>query len=194
MKDNVFAKAFLVFMTVGLLIGCEMGNRNVISQEREAEGFNGIKLEGVGNVNVHPGQNYKVIVTTDSNLQDRVVVSVNSNILQISQKSGSFNATELTFDIYIPELKSISLNGAGNYKINNGNTVELDYSISGAGNIDAQDFQVQNITISHSGVGNAKIWATNTLSGTLSGVGNVFYKGNPIININKSGVGIINSL
>jgi hypothetical protein len=72
MKGNVFVKAFLFLMTVGLFIGCgEMGNRNVISQQRaisqenDAKGFNGIKLEGVGDVNVYPGQDYRVIVTTD---------------------------------------------------------------------------------------------------------------------------------
>jgi hypothetical protein len=181
-------------MFMSVFAGCNMGDGNVISQERAIEGFNGITLEGVGNVNVYPGENFKLIITTDSNLQDRVLTKVNGNTLQISQKSGSFNSTELTMDVYMPELKNILLSGAGNIKINNGNAFEIDFSLSGAGNIDAQNIQIQNVTIKLSGVGNAKIWATNSLNGTLSGVGNILYKGSPTINVNRTGVGSIKPL
>jgi len=194
MRKNVFFLAFWGIIFVGFFTACAMGNSNVISQERAMEGFNGITVVGVGNVNVHPEKNYKVIVTTDSNLQDWVLTTVDGNNLRISQRSGSFNPTELTIDVYMPELKSLSLNGAGNFKINAGNTSELNISLSGAGNIDALNLAVQNVTIYHSGVGNAKIWATDSLNGTLSGVGNILYKGNPAINIDRKGIGYVNRL
>jgi len=202
MKNNVFAAAFLAAMAVGFFTGCKMGNGNVtsqertnlISQEKTAEGFNDIELDGVGNVNVYPGENYRVIVTTDSNLQDRVVTTVNGSTLQITQKSGPFKSTELTIDVYLPELKSITLDGAGEFKINDGEAFELDLSLSGTGSIDAQYFKAQNITITHSGVGTSKIWATDTLNGNLSGVGKILYKGNPTIHVNKTGVGTIEPL
>jgi hypothetical protein len=171
MKSNVLVLIFLGFT------GCYIDNGNAISQERTVEGFNGIKLDGVGNVNVQTGENYKVVVTTDSNLHDRVLTTVNGNILCITQRSGSFNAKELTIDVYLPKLTSISLNGSGNFTVDSGNTSELTFSLSGTGNIDAQNFQVQDINITHSGVGNAKIWAINSLNGTLSGVGNIRYRG-----------------
>jgi hypothetical protein len=63
-----------------------MGNNNVTSQERAVKGFYGVALIGAGNVNVHHGENFKLIVTTDSNLQNRVLTAVNGNTLQISQK------------------------------------------------------------------------------------------------------------
>jgi hypothetical protein len=194
MERNKFVLAFLAIMVVVFIAGCDMGNGNVISQERTVEGFNAVNLDGVGNVNIHFNENYKVTVTTDSNLQERVLTSVSGNALNITQRSGLFNAKELTIDVYLPELKSISLKGAGNFKINAGNASELSISLSGTGNIDAQNFQVQNITITHSGVGNAKVWATNTLNGSLSGVGNILYKGNPTRNVTRTGVGNINPL
>ncbi|MDR2602217.1 MAG: DUF2807 domain-containing protein [Spirochaetaceae bacterium] len=194
MKNNAFVLIFVAIVVFWGFTGCNIGDGNIISQERTVEGFNGVKLDGVGDVNVHTGENYKVVVTTDSNLQDRVLAAVNGNILCIDQKSGQFNAKELTIDVYLPKLSSISLNGTGNFTINSGNASELTFSLSGTGNIDAQNFQVQNINITHSGVGNAKIWATNSLNGTLSGVGDIRYKGNPIINVNKTGVGNITPL
>jgi len=192
MKRNVLA--FLGFMLMVVFLGCDMGNGDIISEERTVEGFNGVKLEGVANINIHPGENYLVIVKTDSNLMDRVLTTVSDNNLQISQKSGAFNATELTVDVYMPEIKNITLKGTGNIKVLNGESSELSITLSGTGNINAQDFQVQNVTINHSGTGNSKIWATNTLNGSLSGTGNIYYKGSPTVNVNKTGTGNIKPL
>jgi hypothetical protein len=194
MKSNVLVLFFGTIVIFWIFTGCNIDNGNVISQERTAEGFSGIKLDGVGNVNVHTGEDYRVVVTTDSDLQDRVLTTVDGNILRITQRPGSFNAKELTIDVYLPELTSISLNGAGNFTVDSGNTSELTISLFGTGNIDAQNFQVQNINITHSGAGNAKIWAINSLNGTLSGVGNIRYRGNPTINVNRTGVGSITPL
>jgi len=194
MKSNVLISVLGIIMIFWAFTACTMGNGNIISQERAVGIFNGITLDGVGIVIIHPGENSKVVVTTDSNLQDKVLTSVNGNTLRITQRSNSFSAKELTIDVYLPELKSISLNGAGNFTVNSGNASELTFSLSGTGNINAQNFQVQNVNITHSGVGNARIWVTNSLKGTLSGVGNIRYKGNPAINVNRTGVGNITPL
>jgi len=108
MRRNVLA--FFGFMLMVVFLGCEMGDGDVISQERNVEGFHGVKLEGVGNVNVYPGETYRVTVKTDSNLMDKVLTTVSGNILQITQKSGTFNATELTINVYMPEIKSNYIN------------------------------------------------------------------------------------
>ena len=187
-----FVLVFGFFTVILGITGCEKDS--VISQERAVNGFNGIGLAGIGNVNVYPGANYRVVVTTDSNLQDRVLTTVNGNTLNITQRPGPFNAEELKIDVYLPELTNISLNGAGNFTINNGSASALTLSISGAGNINAQNYQVQNVFIAHSGIGDVRVWATNSLNGTLSGIGNIRYRGNPTININKTGLGNINPL
>jgi hypothetical protein len=289
MKKGKILFAFEAVLIMVFLIGCnsnktrnlnEMGNGSVISQERTANNFNAVILDGVGNVNVYHSENYKVVVTTDSNIQDIITIEVNGKNLHIDKKeTGVFTVTRLVIDVYLPELKSISLNGLGNFKINNGNASELDIDLSGSGNIDVQNFQVQNVTISHSGLGDikingstsengnaskldidlsgsgnidaqnfqvqnvtishsglgdikingnaskldidlsgsgnidvqnlqvqsvtishsglgdVKIWATNTLNGSFSGSGNIFYKGNPTINVNKTtGIGNIKTL
>ena len=205
MKMGKTLFTFGVVLLVAFLFGCNLnekderikGNGDVISQERTANNFNAVILDGVGNVNVHPSDNYKVVVTTDSNIQDYIVVEINGNNLFIdkTKPNVNFETKKLIIDVYLPELKSISLNGAGNFQINNGNASELDISLSGAGNIDAQDFQVQNVSIRFSGAGNAKIWATNTLNGSFSGSGNILYKGSPTINVNITSIaGNINPL
>ena len=194
MKSNVIVSVFGALVIFLGFAGCEMGNGNTISEERSVAGFNSIILDGVGDVNVYPGKNNKVVVTTDSNLQDRVLTTVNGNTLRIDQSPGTFNAKELIIDVYVPELASISLNGAGSITVDNGNASELVFSLTGTGDINAQNFQVKNANITHSGVGDARIWVTDSLNGTHSGVGNIQYKGNPEKNVKRSGVGSISPM
>ena len=185
----------MVFTSVLFLTSCTgiKGNGNIVSQERAASGFYGLTIDGVGNVNVHPGEDYKLEVTTDDNLQEFVLVEVKNSVLHIDTKS-NLRPTKLIIDVHLPDLQSVSINGVGNVKLSNGNASDLEISLSGVGNLDAQNYEVENVTIKQSGVGNSTVWATNSLNGALSGVGNVRYKGNPTVNVNVSGVGKVNKL
>ncbi|MCL2115322.1 MAG: DUF2807 domain-containing protein [Methanobrevibacter sp.] len=167
---------------------------NLVSQERTVEGFDSISLDGVGDVNVYPGEEYKVIVKTSSSLQEKVITTVNGSTLHIDQNQGNYNdLNNITIDIYLPELKNISLSGVGNFKINNGNASEFGVSLSGTGTIDAEDYQVENANVTLSGVGDISIWVTNTLEGKLSGMGAIDSQKYPMKNGNiiLSGVGDI---
>jgi hypothetical protein len=175
---------FVLFTSMLFLTSCIFsfngikGDGNVVSQERMASGFYGISIDGAANVNVHHGEDYKVVVTTDNNLQEFVSVEVKNDIVHINTKPNTnLKSTRLIVDVHLPELQSINLKGVGNVKLSDGNASDLQISLSGVGNVDAQNYQVENIVITQSGVGNSKIWVTNSLSGTLSGVGNISYKG-----------------
>lgn len=186
-------------MIASNVVASENLNYSSINQTRDLEGFDGVALEGVGEVNIHTGKEYKVIVTTDKNLQDDVITKVDGNTLYIDQKSKNinvkriFNSEDMTIDVYMPELKNVSLAGLGNIKIHDGNTSELEISLSGAGNIDAQNYQVKNAKVTNSGTGEIIIWATETLNCELTGTGNINAKNNPVKNANVtvSGIGDI---
>jgi hypothetical protein len=172
------------------------GNGKIVSQERSVNDFYGVTLDGVGNVNIHYSEDHKVIVTTDSNMQDIIVIKSNENILYINKKNNNgFNPTELKIDVYMPEIKNIYLNGVGNIKIGSGKTSDFEINLSGVGNIEVQNYEAENVNIIHSGTGDIKIWVTKSLTGIFSGVGNILYKGDPVINnINKTGIGNIKKL
>jgi hypothetical protein len=188
---------FVLLTSMLFLTSCDeiKGDGNVVTVERVASDFSAITIDGVANVNVLQSEFYKVEVTTDGNLQEFVSAEMKNNVLFIKTESNvNLNPTKLMVDVYLPELKSIDLNGVGNVKLSNGSASDLSISLSGVGNIDAQDYQVENIVIDQSGVGNAKIWATNSLSGSLSGVGSISYKGNPMLKVDVSGIGKLSKL
>jgi hypothetical protein len=171
------------------------GNGDVISQERTAEGFTGVVLDGVGNINIYFTDHYRVVVTTDSNIQDIVTIVVKDNALHIDEKNNSgISSTKLTIDIYMPEINIIDLKGVGNIDVGAGGTSDLEINLSGVGNISADHYQAQTGTVMLNGVGDIKIWATNSLTGSLSGVGNILYKGNPTKNIDVSGIGQVKQM
>ena len=192
MKRKVFG-FFGAVSLIGLMAGCAAFNGSTVYQERTITGFEGIVLESSADVNIYPGREYKVFVTTQEKVQNKIVTEVKSNILHI-KNNGTFTTKELTIDVYLPELKTVTIKGAGDIKIGNGNSSSLEITISGTGDIDALNFQVEDINITSKGVGDARIWATEILNGTSSGSGDIFYKGNPRMNVKVSGVGDVKSL
>jgi hypothetical protein len=188
-------KTVVCIIIIVLIAGCSRmgldGNGAITTTERMAEGFNGILLEGAGNINIHFSEYYKVMVTTDSNIQDIITIEVKNSLLCIDERreNGGINPTKIEIDVYLPKLESITVKGAGNIEIDNGKDSILTLTHSGAGDINAQNYEVENVNITLSGAGNIKTWVTNILSGDIRGVGNIYYKGNPTINVNVSGIG-----
>lgn len=199
MKKYWFLSAVLIGF-VGILSSCHLtgihGNGKIVSQERPAKNFNNVILEGVGNVNIYYAENYKVRVTTDSNIQEYVTIKVIGDNLYIDEKSkGGVNPSKLTIDIYTPGLGNIILKGVGNIKIVNGGSSDINLNLSGVGNIDARNYEAENVVVTLSGTGDIKTWVTKSLTGKLSGIGNIMYKGNPSINnVNRTGIGNVKKL
>ena len=186
---------FILITSLFVLTACTIGDGDVVRQERHVSEFNGISVDGVANVNIRPGEDYKVIVITDDNLQHRVLTETRNNVLYISIKSWKgVRATKLVVDVHLPELQSLDLSGVGDVRIADGSATDLVISLSGVGDVDAQNYRVENVDIHHSGVGDMKIWATHSLVGTLSGVGDIRYKGNPTVSVKVSGVGKVREL
>ena len=200
MKNKKFLFVLPIIGLICLVNSCCLdyirGNGRVVSRDRAAGSFYGVCLTGTGNVNIHQAGSYRVTITTDSNIQDYIEVRNNNNMLQISEKFNyGLNATRLVIDVYLPRLEIIDLKGSGNFKIVDGKNANLQISMSGTGNIDAQNFEAANVIVNLSGFGDVKVWATNSITGKISGFGNLYYRGNPlIINVNRTGIGEIKKL
>ena len=189
---------FLASMNGCLLHPSIQGNGRITSNERKADNFDSVRLDGVADyVNIHQAGTHKVIVTTDSNIQDIVKVSVDGNVLRIDEKKihGGFDATKLAIDVYMPEISGIILKGVGNIRVDDGSASDLELVLSGVGDIDARRCEAEYVQVRLSGVGDIRTWATQSLTGSLSGVGDIYYRGEPAVNsISKSGVGAVKKM
>lgn len=80
----------------------------------------------------------------------------------------------------------VELSGAGNIDLD-GTANLQDLELSGAGNIKAYDLNSQETKVEISGVGNAEVKVSEKLEADVSGIGKVYYKGDPSsVNINTS--------
>lgn len=88
----------------------------------------------------------------------------------------------------------VSSTGVGDTQLS-GKAKVATLSARGVGNIEAFNLVTVNLTASSGGVGNITCHATESISASVNGVGNIEYKGNPQEKrINKSGVGSIKQL
>lgn len=83
----------------------------------------------------------------------------------------------------------LSVRISGSSKVNlKGNIPQTKYGISGSGNIDAFALHSDNVRVEVSGSGNLDIFAEKKLDISVSGVGNVRYKGNASLSQSSSGM------
>lgn len=80
-----------------------------------------------------------------------------------------------------------TVQGSGDIHIN-GKSRNANYKVNGSGDIHAQDLEVENVEARVSGSGDIRCFATKTLTGGVSGSGDVSYKGNPEISFSKKGL------
>lgn len=81
------------------------------------------------------------------------------------------------------------LTGSGNLKVEDGTTDNLDVRVTGSGNFNARDFHSKTVNVKSSGSGNTTVKVKDQLTADLTGSGDVFYYGNPVVNSYVSGSG-----
>jgi len=188
MKINGFLIAFFVMLFFGS--SCDLdatnGNGNITTQERTATGFDSVFFQTKGSVNIHFAENFKVEVTTDSNIQDIIKIEViNMRLFITTIDNSRLNPTKLIIDVYMPELTDIYLQSSGTITVT-GNALELKIYHQGSGIVDTVNYEVQTVNAYIQGTGNIKTWAVNTLNANISTSGDILYKGNPTVNQNIS--------
>lgn len=91
------------------------------------------------------------------------------------------------------ENTQISIPGSGSINLVGG-TINQDISISGSGDVNCFKFFSDKSEVNISGSGKTEIYVRNNLFVTISGSGNVYYKGEPSVNSIITGSGkVINS-
>lgn len=70
----------------------------------------------------------------------------------------------------------------------------LEISISGSGDYDGIDLAVDKVDIRISGSGSARVFAESELKASVSGSGDIYYKGNALIDARISGSGKVRSV
>ncbi len=127
----------LAFVTSITLNAQIRGNGEVTKQSRSVDSFNGIKIDGATTVVLTQGDDYAVVVETDSNNQEYVIAEVKNNTLDFSFSTNKIKKYKiLKFYVTAPSINLIKVSGASDVNSNNELTGDkLKIIVSGASDI-----------------------------------------------------------
>jgi hypothetical protein len=174
------------------------GSGIAATQIRNVPAFASVDLAGANIVVVHVGGEQKVVVHADDNLLERVTTGVHDGRLVIGS-TGSFSArSRMRVDITAPSLDSVTLSGSGVVTVDglhattftvdvpgngvlhvSGTADRLDATLGGSGDVELQNLIAHDATAVVAGSGRLQVHASGSLDATVSGVGAIFYGGNP---------------
>jgi Putative auto-transporter adhesin, head GIN domain len=188
------------------------GNGNLITEKRTISAkFTAIRLQSTANVVLKQGSPVSVEVTSSSNILSAITTNVVGNTLVIDTEGSIITnaATEVT--ITVPNLAEIiasstgdistegnfifndlivAVSGTGDIKLA-GTCKNMTVKSTGLGDIEAFDMPADMVVATLSSMGNLKTTVKNILNVTISGSGDVFYKGNPTLLTRITGSGDI---
>jgi len=185
------------------------GSGVVKTEKREIPQFTAVEVACVGVFNLTAQERKGLEISGDDNIVPLITTEVKNNTLYIKADKNYDPKGKLQINISNPDIEKfvyagageatlskiknarleISVSGAGKLKAM-GETKEADISLTGAGNIDAQDLHAEKARVNSTGVGSIDVYATEQLDATATGVGGVNYYGNPKhINMQATGIG-----
>jgi hypothetical protein len=174
-KLNIVAMIFIIGISV-VFMSCSIipirGNGNLVSFERTFSPFEKINSGGSAEIRFHKSQEYRAVITVDSNLEKYVKIETKNNVLNIGIKTGLPSFTKYLIDIYCPVLTGVSISGSGCFIGDDKIVVStFEANVSGSGNINGIiECENYSANISGSGEINTNI-ICNILSVVISGSG-----------------------
>lgn len=199
MKNSI--PIFLILFFIFILSGCEdngstrnrtvTGKGPVVTHNINVSEFTVIENIGVADFYITVGGPQSVILSAQQNIIDVMQYGVRNNIFKVSLEDDVSieNHEVIRFDITIPSINSIELTGVGNFYLSGDDQDELSIYVTGVGSVNAFELRVGTCEITFTGVGSCEVYVMNKLNVTISGIGNVFYKGSPEISSSLTGLG-----
>jgi len=133
---------FVLWSVAGLSSCSEMfpihkGNGRLIAYEKSVAAFEKIDCEGSADVHFYASDEYRTVVTVDSNLEEFAEVFTKNNTLHIRPKRGyTCIFTKFLVEVYCPTVSEVSLSGSCNFSGKSKLvTPSFETTISGSGKV-----------------------------------------------------------
>jgi hypothetical protein len=189
------------------------GSGSTGSETRSLDNFSTIQADGSTDIEIHPSNTNKVVVSGYENLIPYYETEVRGNTLHLDFKEGYWNIrnNNIKVTVYTTDASAVRLNGSGKVMMHAGlstNTMDVDISgsgdvyiddnnfsrfdcrVNGSGSIDARNANCDEVYADISGSGDIDVTVNDVLDAKISGSGSVDYWGSPeVVNTDISGSG-----
>ena len=216
-EENIRMKKLLslIVLLPLLIAGCHhgvgpglKGSGKRVTEKRQIGSFTSISTEGAFNIEVVCQKDVGLEVEGDDNVLPLVSSEVRDNVLRLTNtKSYSVNEP-VTFRIAVPNLEAFLTNGAGKVQIqgvNNdkiqissngaavitvaGTTKMVGVDTNGASKIDTHNLRATHAVVDSKGASKIDLGVCDRLDVNVSGVSQVTYRGDPVVNKTIHGPG-----
>ncbi|MBU6452817.1 MAG: DUF2807 domain-containing protein [Cyanobacteria bacterium REEB67] len=179
----------------------------------ELKDFHAIDSSAVATLVITDGQPFAVIVEAEESVVPKVVTTVKDGVLNISLEKDVSTSNPVRILISLPKLDKLTLAGVGEVTVSgvkepfltikqsgagscniSGSADMVDLTLSGVGSAQLKELKARALTALLSGTGSAHVFASESLTATISGIGSLKYSGNPPkLQKNVTGIGQINA-
>lgn len=173
--------------------------------------FHLVEADGAMDVHVTSGATASVKFEARSDVLPFLTSEVKDGVLVIGMKPGFDGDTgDITATVVAPKVDGVTLNGSGNVDVDavksdnfvgkiegsgnltaKGTAESASFTLSGSGNIIANDLLAKSVKVDISGSGDAKVHADKQLDASVAGSGDVHYSGKPNVVSNIAGSGSV---
>lgn len=167
-RTSRIIKAMVLLVLIGILavaavsckwtIGVVRGSGDIESEEREVSGFNEIEFTGIGNLIIEQGDEESLVVEADDNIIGLIETEVRGGELHLGFKRGVsiVPTSRIKFYLTVEDLDRIDLVGLGDIDCDKFETDDLEFNISGSGDIDFK-IVAESIKTNVSGLGDISL-------------------------------------
>jgi hypothetical protein len=167
------------------------GTGDIIEKTVDLPAFSRFRLSGFATVRIHTGAEQSVMLKAQQEILDVMTTEVRDGELLVGfSKNVSVDTDrDILVEIVIPLVRQIALDGTGLFELSGETQSELTIIVNGTGSVSAYEMPVDRCRILILGTANCYVNVVTSLEVTVSGIGYIFYRGDPVISSSISGIG-----
>lgn len=163
------------------------GNGVLNTESRSISQFRYIKLTGSFEVDVEEGESDSIVVSTDQNILPHIKTIVSGDFLHVTTDVSVSPENRIKLVLKKNNIANVYIIGEAEVSLAKVNSRNFGIDINGLGSVDVSAV-VDSMSIVTKGTANIMVNVDKYLSVGINGVGNISYKGNPVIVKNFSGM------
>ena len=138
------------------------GSGNVTSESREISGVDAVELNGVGRLKIIQGGTESLEIEAEDNILEELTSDVSAGTLTLGYEEHFWRKSvipteEIIYTLTVINLTEVTINGAGDLKIDDLETTGLEITINGTGKIEIDNLTADNLTVQISGAASIEL-------------------------------------
>jgi len=167
------------------------GEGPIVTQTLQADTFNTFQHLAIGRVLIDTGDSLEVTISAQQNIMDEMEFEFVDDIFAwgFKEEIQIVEADSITMTIKMPnEIEEILIVGAGEMTLSGAKQEQITIGVIGVADLYAYGLEVDICELYISGSARCRLMVNEEINGSITGIGDIYYKGEPAINVMQSGV------